>query len=35
MADGIHPHAPALAPGLTGRRDLLVGEHNIAPMLPS
>ena len=31
MADGIHPHAPALAPGLTGRRDLLVGEHNIAP----
>ena len=31
MTDGTQPPAAALAPGLTGRRELLVCEHNIAP----
>lgn len=31
MPDHSDPGASALAPGLTGRRDVLVCEHNIAP----
>ncbi len=31
MSDHSNPSAATLTPGLTGRRDLLVCEHNVAP----